>query len=105
MNTPDSGDDHGASAERTRLAWRRTGLSATAVGLLMLRPAFVPHPGATTVLAVAAAMAIWAVLVALGYRRVHGLIARPPRPGRHTVIAYALLCASFAVCGAVVVVA
>ena len=29
--------DHGAAAERTRLAWRRTGLSATAVGLLAAR--------------------------------------------------------------------
>ncbi|GAB1694052.1 DUF202 domain-containing protein [Krasilnikovia sp. M28-CT-15] len=100
-----AGDDHGASAERTRLAWRRTGLSATVVALLTLRPAFVPDPRARTVLAAAAAMGVWAALVALGYRRVHGLVARPPRPGSHTVVAYALLCASFAVFGAVVVLA
>ncbi|RZU49868.1 uncharacterized membrane protein YidH (DUF202 family) [Krasilnikovia cinnamomea] len=105
MSAPDGEDDHGASAERTRLAWRRTGLSATVVALLILRPAFVPGPGVGTVLAVAAAMGVWATLVGLGYRRVHGLIARPPRPGSRTVVAYALLCASFAAFGAVVVLA
>ncbi|HEV7965376.1 MAG TPA: DUF202 domain-containing protein [Actinoplanes sp.] len=95
--------DHGASAERTRLAWRRTGLSATAVGLLAARPAFAPHAGTGFALAAAAAMAGWAALIALAYRRSHGLEARPPLPGRRTIAAYALITLGFAVLGGLVV--
>jgi uncharacterized membrane protein YidH (DUF202 family) len=95
--------DHGASAERTRLAWRRTGLSAGAVALLAVRPAFAPHPSAVNVLVTAAAMAGWAALTALAYRRARGLAARPPRPGRRTIAAYALITVGFAVLGGLVV--
>jgi Mn2+/Fe2+ NRAMP family transporter len=95
--------DPGASAERTRLAWRRTGMSATAVALLAARPAFTPGAGTGTLLVVAAAMAGWAALVALAYRRVRGLNARPPRPGRRTITAYAAMTVAFAVLGTVLV--
>jgi hypothetical protein len=95
--------DHGASAARTRLAWRRTGLSATAVGLLAARPAFAPHAGTGFVLVAAAAMAGWAALIALAYRRARGLRARPPRPGRRAITAYALITVGFAVIGGLVV--
>jgi hypothetical protein len=91
--------DHGASAERTRLAWRRTGLSATAVGLLAVRPAFRPEAGPLTWLVAAAAMIAWVLLVALAYRRVRGLATLPPEPGRRTVPVYALTAAAFAVLG------
>lgn len=83
--------DPGASAERTRLAWRRTGLSATAVALLAVRPAFHPDAGPATFLIAAAAMACWAALIAVAYRRSHGLKAWPPRPGQRTVSTYALI--------------
>jgi uncharacterized membrane protein YidH (DUF202 family) len=95
--------DHGASTERTRLAWRRTGLSASAVGLLAVRPAFRPGAGVAAWLIAAAAMAAWALLIALAYRRARGLAARPPRAGRRTVPAYALIAAAFAVLGGLVV--
>jgi hypothetical protein len=95
--------DHGASAERTRLAWRRTGLSASAVGLLAVRPAFRPGAGALTWLVAAAAMAAWVLLVALAYHRVRGLATLPPRPGRRLVPVYALTAAVFAVLGGLVV--
>ncbi len=95
--------DPGASAERTRLAWRRTGLSATAVALLAVRPAFTPGAGAGTYLAAAAALAGWAALVGLGYRRARGLDTDPPRPGRRTVTAYAALTVAFAALGSVLV--
>jgi uncharacterized membrane protein YidH (DUF202 family) len=95
--------DHGASAERTRMAWRRTGLSAAAVALLAVRPAFAPHPGVATVLVTAAGMAGWAALMALAYRRARGLEARPPRPGHRTVIAYALITVGFALISGLVV--
>jgi uncharacterized membrane protein YidH (DUF202 family) len=95
--------DHGASAERTRLAWRRTGLSATAVGLLAVRPAFRPGAGAATWLLAAASMAAWVLLVALAYRRARGLATLPPRAGNRTVPVYALTAALFAVLGGLVV--
>jgi len=95
--------DHGASAERTRLAWRRTGLSATAVGLLAARPAFTPHAGPAAGLIAAAAMAGWAVLVGLAYRRSGGLAANPPRPGGRTITTYASVTVIFAVLGGLVV--
>jgi uncharacterized membrane protein YidH (DUF202 family) len=94
--------DHGASAERTRLAWRRTGLSATAVGLLAVRPAFRPSAGPLTWLLAAIAMAAWVLLVALAYRRVRGLATVPPQPGRRIVPAYALTAAAFALLGGIV---
>jgi uncharacterized membrane protein YidH (DUF202 family) len=95
--------DHGASAERTRLAWRRTGLSASAVGLLALRPAFRPDAGVEAYLIAAAAMAGWAVLIALAYRRARGLAARLPARSRHAVPLYALTAAAFAALGVVIV--
>jgi uncharacterized membrane protein YidH (DUF202 family) len=96
-------EDHGASAERTRLAWRRTGLSATAAGLLAVRPALRPGAGPVTWLVAAAAMAAWVLLIALAYRRVRGLATLPPRPGRRIVPIYALTAAAFALLGGLVV--
>jgi uncharacterized membrane protein YidH (DUF202 family) len=101
--TAQAAPDHGASAERTRLAWRRTGLAAGAVALIAVRPAFAPHPGTGTVLVTAAAMAGWAALIALAYRRARGLEAHPPVPGRRTVTAYGLITVGFAVLGGLVV--
>jgi hypothetical protein len=95
--------DSGASAERTRLAWRRTGLSATAVALLVARPAFTPGAGTGKYLVAAAAMAGWTVLVALAYRRARGLNARPPRPGQRTISAYAVVIVGYAALGMVLV--
>ena len=96
-------DDRGASAIRTRLAWWRTALSATVVGLLAARPAFAPHPGTALVLLAAVAMVGWAALAGLAYRRSRDLAARPPLPGRRTVTAYALVTIGFAVIGGLVV--
>jgi hypothetical protein len=96
-------EDHGASAERTRLAWRRTGLSASVVGLLAARPAFDPAAGAVRWLVAALAMTGWATLTGLAYRRAHGLTVDPPSPVLRTVAAYALLTAAFAGLGGLVV--
>jgi uncharacterized membrane protein YidH (DUF202 family) len=97
--TPDSG----AAAERTRLAWRRTGLSATAVGLLAVRPAFRPDAGVLAWLVAALAMAGWVAMIALAYRRAHGLGSVPPQPGRRVIPVYALLAAALAALGGLVV--
>nr|BFE68327.1 hypothetical protein GCM10020092_016280 [Actinoplanes digitatis] len=73
--------DPGASAERTRLAWRRTGLSATAVALLATRPAFAPGAGTWTFLAAGGRDGALGGLIGLAYRRARGLNALPPQPG------------------------
>ena len=95
--------DPGAAADRTRLAWRRTGLSASAVGLLAVRPAFAPDAGAAHLLLAAAAMAGWAALVALAYGRARSLAAPRPRPGRYAVTTYAMITVGFAVLAGLVV--
>ena len=95
--------DQGASAERTRLAWRRTGLSATAVALLAARPAVHPDAGVLAWLVASAAMAGWVAMIALGYRRAHGLRGLPPRPARRAIPAYAVLTVALAVLGGLVV--
>jgi uncharacterized membrane protein YidH (DUF202 family) len=95
--------DPGASAERTRLAWRRTGLSATAVGLLAVRPAFHPDAGARAWILAALAMTAWAAMVALAYRRARALGTSPPQPGRRAIPAYAMLTIALVTLGGLVV--
>ncbi|HET6534007.1 MAG TPA: DUF202 domain-containing protein [Actinoplanes sp.] len=95
--------DSGAAAERTRLAWRRTGLSVTVVALLAVRPAVTDGDGATLILLAAATMVVWAMTIALIYRRTTGLRTRPPRPGRSSVIGCAVLTLTLAIIGGLVV--
>ncbi len=95
--------DAGASIERTRLAWRRTGLSASAAALLAVRPAFRPHPGAATILVTVAMTAAWAALVVLGHRRTRTLEDRPPRPVHRTIPLYAMIAIGMALIGGLVV--
>jgi uncharacterized membrane protein YidH (DUF202 family) len=97
------GPDHGASAERTRLAWRRTVLSATVVALLMVRPALYSS-GATDWLMAGLAMACWAGVVGISYRRQRGLGTHPPHRGRRTIPAYALIIVTLAILGGLVVI-
>jgi hypothetical protein len=96
--------DPGAAIERTRLAWRRTILSAGAVALLCVRPAFAQRPGTLAVLLTAAAMGGWAALTALAYRRAGGLRIRPPHSSRRTIVATAGIAVGFAILGGLVVV-
>jgi len=95
--------DPGASAVRTRLAWRRTGLSAAAVALLLLRPAFAPGAGPPEFLVAAAAMTGWAAMVGLAFHRARDLRHRFPAPSAPTIRAYALLITAMAILGGWVV--
>jgi len=101
---PEWTEDHGASAERTRLAWRRTVLAATVVGLLAARPVFDPDAGAAQWIGAALAGIGWSVLVALAYRRADHLRHRPPLPGRRTIAAYALTTVGLAALAGLVVI-
>jgi uncharacterized membrane protein YidH (DUF202 family) len=98
-----SGRDPGASAERTRLAWRRTALSAAGVTLLAVRPAFDPRAGGPARLTAGLVMACWVLTVAVGRRRHTGLTATPPRPGRRSIGMCAVLTVAFAALGGLVV--
>ncbi len=93
----------GLSAQRTRMAWRRTAMSAAAVALLAARPAAMAGAAAVQLLAAAAALGGWVALVAVAYRRSRGLTARPPVPGRTTLPAYAGVTVGFGVIGLVLV--
>jgi uncharacterized membrane protein YidH (DUF202 family) len=95
--------DAGVSAERTRLAWRRTVLSAGAVALLACRPAVHPDAGGPARLTAAFTMACWVLMVGISYRRNRGLTAAPPRPGRRSIGAYAVITMAFATLGGLVV--
>lgn len=95
--------DHGASAERTRLAWRRTALSAGVVVLLAARPAFDPDAGPGLWITAALCGAGWSALVALAYRRARALRRRPPHPGRRSITAYAFVTVGLAALGGVIV--
>jgi hypothetical protein len=92
MTTPDPG----ASAERTRLAWRRTGLSAAIVTLLAIRPAFTPGAGPVEWLAAAGSMICWAALVGVSSHRAHGLRDRVPAAVPRSIRAYALIIVALA---------
>ena|ERR1700754_4111944 len=96
--------DPGASAERTRLAWRRTVLSASVVALLMIRPVLRPSAAVTDWLIGSLAMACWAGLLGIAYHRQRGLGTRPPHRGRRTIPAYALITVTFAILGGLVVI-
>lgn len=65
--------DSGRAPERTRLAWRRTSLSATAAVILLVRLAL-EHTDRTLAITVAAlAGLLWVLLVVLTQRRVQAL--------------------------------
>ncbi|MGH3661225.1 MAG: DUF202 domain-containing protein [Micromonosporaceae bacterium] len=59
-----------AQLERTRLAWRRTVLTATAVALLGLRQAITADLVPARALGAAAVMLAWLATVAVSHRRI-----------------------------------
>jgi len=93
------GGADGASAERTRLAWRRTVLSTTAVALLTIRVAVSDRISPWTALAIAATCLGWLAGLWLAQQRIHSMSDREPRNIGRTLPAMALTMVGFAVLG------
>jgi hypothetical protein len=86
------------SKERTRLSWRRTTLSATAVTLLLIRLAILQRHWAVA----AIAALLWVALLAFIQRRIQ-VLDDPPRLRFRLLALTSLAGLSFAALGVVVV--
>jgi uncharacterized membrane protein YidH (DUF202 family) len=95
----------GSSAERTRLAWRRTALAITLVALLTIRIAVKDGISVGAGFAIAAATLGWLFAMWLTQRRVHAMAERPPRRIGRTLPAIALVMVGFALLGIALVAA
>ncbi|WP_228991431.1 DUF202 domain-containing protein [Streptomyces sp. DH8] len=74
------GRDPGLQPERTRLAWRRTTLSATVVALLAVRQALYSGASPGALVAVALSALSWLGFLLVAHRRVVALGAARPGP-------------------------
>jgi hypothetical protein len=96
--------DRGVQRERTRLAWRRTTLTVTAVAILATRLAL-QGGGALAGLAVAAVIAGWLGTLVVSWRRIVALATPGTVPVRRAIPLTTGTAIGFAGLGAVLVVA
>ncbi|MFJ7150020.1 DUF202 domain-containing protein [Streptomyces sp. NPDC100445] len=100
-----AGRDPGLQPERTRLAWRRTTLSATVAAVLAVRSALRGGGAAGAVAGCAVYGGLWLAFLSVAHHRIRALSAGIPPPAlapRHA--AAAVLCAvATAVCAAALV--
>ncbi|MFI5571473.1 DUF202 domain-containing protein [Streptomyces sp. NPDC051740] len=97
--------DPGLQPERTRLAWRRTTLSATVAAVLAVKTALAGGVSVVGVVACALCCACWFGFLWIAHRRIRGLAA-VSAPGALVppYAAAAVICAvAMAGCGAVLV--
>ncbi|MCC5475050.1 DUF202 domain-containing protein [Streptomyces sp. JA03] len=101
-----AGRDPGLQPERTRLAWRRTTLSATMAAVLAVKTVLHGGVSATGVTVCALCCVLFLGFLAVAHRRIRALAAGP-RPSalapRHATAA-ALCAVALAVCAAALVV-
>lgn len=71
--------DTGLAAERTRLSWRRTSLTATGVLAIGVFRLLLPHPSGPTVAGVALLALCWLAILIAAQRRVSALSGPAPR--------------------------
>jgi hypothetical protein len=94
----------GRQAERTRLAWRRTALAATAVSLLAARLAVGARLTLAGALGVAAAAALWLGALVVIQHRIGQLDAPQPRSTARLPVALAGVIVGYALLGTAVLV-
>ncbi|MGW0767945.1 DUF202 domain-containing protein [Streptomyces sp. NPDC002676] len=103
---PAGGRDPGLQPERTRLAWRRTTLSASVAAVLAGKTAL--HGGATPLGVVMCALisVLWLGFLWVAHRRIHALAAhpRPPVLSPRYATAAVLCTVATGVCAAVLVI-
>ncbi|MFF7332125.1 DUF202 domain-containing protein [Streptomyces sp. NPDC090306] len=94
--------DPGLQPERTRLAWRRTTLSATVAAVLAGKTAL--HSGsASGIVSCALCCTLWLAFLVVAHLRMRALEAPEPGPDPRFVVASALGTVALAVCAAVLV--
>jgi uncharacterized membrane protein YidH (DUF202 family) len=94
----------GRQAERTRLAWRRTALAATAVSLLAARLAVGARLTLAGALGVATAAALWLGALVVIQHRIGQLDAPQPRSTARLPVALAGVIVGYALLGTAVLV-
>jgi uncharacterized membrane protein YidH (DUF202 family) len=94
-----------ASAERTRLAWRRTALSTTAVALLTVRVAVRDGLSPLGTAGVAAALIGWLAQLVISQRRIDAMDQKKPSGIGRTLPAIGLVIIGYAALGIVLVTA
>ncbi|WP_089103036.1 DUF202 domain-containing protein [Streptomyces hyaluromycini] len=98
--------DPGLQPERTRLAWRRTTLSATVAAILAAKTALHGSTSAAGVLGCAACCALWLGFLLVANRRIRALAAadRPTALAPRQATGAVLCTIAIALCAAALVV-
>ena len=92
-----------AAYERTRLAWRRTVLTASVVAILSGRLAIESQSPAVAAVLLALSAAVWVALFAVAQRRIHRLDAGIATPPSSTFPLVGSLICGYAVLSAILV--
>lgn len=107
MTTPTPGPaaDPGAQPERTRLAWRRTVLAATACALLLFRLAFERGLDPAGAVGLALGLLCWLALLLLAHRRIRAMASPQPVGVARLLTAVTASCVFTALLGVLLIVA
>ncbi|GAA1627608.1 DUF202 domain-containing protein [Catellatospora bangladeshensis] len=97
--------DPGAQPERTRLAWRRTVLAATACALLLFRLAFERGLDPAGAVGLALGLLCWLAMLTLAHRRIKEMARPRPAGVARLLAAVAVSCIAVALLGVLLILA